>query len=102
MGKRQITRIIYEEISQNFKKVIIKNIANKSILSMNKNGEVFFELCRGEETCKYIWYITIINDEIPREFEANHITVTIRYLSLLLILTMTLGLSYSYVKLNKK
>ena len=71
INEEEYKNIIYEEISENFKKVIIKNITNRSILSMNKNGEVFFELCRGEETCKYIWYITIINDEIT--FSSNNL-----------------------------
>ena len=69
INEEEYKNIIFEEISPNFKKVIIKNVTNKNILSMNKNGELLFESSR-EETCKYLWYITIINDEIT--FSSNN------------------------------
>ena len=56
--------IIFEEICPNFRKIIIKNKLNKKALVMNKDGTVNFGEYEGTKVDPFIWYITLINDEM--------------------------------------
>ena len=52
------------EQTQNFKKIIIKNSENNSILCMDKNGKIIFKSSCYCDINLYIWYITIMENEI--------------------------------------
>ena len=60
---KQYSDLIFEDICPYFRKVIIKNRANKKILFM-ENGNPIFKLSEIIETEKYFWYIILINNEI--------------------------------------
>ena len=55
---------IFEDTCPYFRKVIIKNRANKKALFMETNGEVVMKPSNLIEIEKYFWYIILINDEI--------------------------------------
>ena len=50
--------------TQNFKKIIIKNSENNSILCMDKSGKIIFKSSENCDINLYIWYITIMENEI--------------------------------------
>ena len=61
---KQYDDLIFEDINPYFRKVIIKNKENKKALYMDENGEVICKPSELIETERFIWYITLINDEI--------------------------------------
>ena len=61
---KKYNELIFEDVSPNLRKGVIKNRKNKKALFMEKNGEPSFNSTDKIETDKYIWYITLINDEI--------------------------------------
>ena len=56
--------IFFGEPSPNFKKVIIKNSYNNSILCMNDNRKPYFDLNNKLEINLFVWYVTLLGDEI--------------------------------------
>ena len=63
INKEEYKDLIFEEKSENFRKVIIKSASNE-ILRVDKNRNVFLEFLGGKELDPYFWYVTIIDDEI--------------------------------------
>ena len=58
------TNVIFEEINPYFKKVIIKNSKNNSLLCMENNGDIKFKSFQNLDINLYIWYITILGNEM--------------------------------------
>ena len=57
--------IIFEEINPHFRKVTIKNIKTSNLLCMNYLGNIIFLPQKNiNDNYSYIWYITILDDEI--------------------------------------
>ena len=57
--------IIFEEINPHFRKVTIKNIKTSNLLCMNYLGNIIFlPQKKINDNYSYIWYITILDDEI--------------------------------------
>ena len=77
INEEEFKNINFEEKSEYFKKVTIQNISNNNILKMNENGEVLFvDNNKKENKSKsFIWYITIINNEIT--FYSNNFYLSI-------------------------
>ena len=65
VSNKKYNELIFEDICPSIRKVVIKNRGDKKALFMKENGEVCFKPT-GEkiETDKFIWYITLINNEI--------------------------------------
>ena len=64
INEKEYKNIIFEEISENFKKVMMKNIEYNNFLKMNENGEISIEKDEKIGSESLIWYVTIINSEI--------------------------------------
>ena len=64
VGKKKYDELIFEDICPHIRKVVIKNRENKKALLMDKNGEPCFKSTDKLETDQFIWYITLINNEI--------------------------------------
>ena len=64
VNQEKYDKLIFEEPSPYFKKVIIKNVQNKSVFCMDNNRKPFFNSNKKLDVRKYIWYITLIGDEI--------------------------------------
>ena len=65
IDKKEYKDIIFNEISPNFKKVIIKNFKNYNILCLDEKGNIAFKPMKemNNENYSYIWYVTInVND----------------------------------------
>ena len=58
------SKVIFEEINPYFKKVIIKNSKNNSLLCMENNGDIKFKSFQNLDINLYIWYITILGNEM--------------------------------------
>ena len=61
---KEYNDLIFEDVCPYFRKAIIKNRKNTKALFMDKNGEPNLFSSETIETDKFIWYITLINDEI--------------------------------------
>jgi len=55
--------LCFNDINKNFRRVMIKSKLDKKALLM-EDGKVSFKSYEGLETSPFIWYITIIDDEI--------------------------------------
>ena len=64
IDKKDLKKIIFKEISPNFRKVIIKSKNNSNVLCMDKKGNIIFIKEEQISNYSYIWYITIIDNEI--------------------------------------
>ena len=64
INEKEYKNILFEEISENFKKVMIKNIEYNNFLKMNENGEISIEKDEKIGSESLIWYVTMINSEI--------------------------------------
>ena len=64
VDKKDLKKIIFKEISPNFRKVIIKNKNNSNVLCLDKKGNIIFIKEEQISNYSYIWYITIIDNEI--------------------------------------
>jgi hypothetical protein len=64
INEKEYKNIIFEEISENFKKVMMKNIEYNNFLKMNENGEISIEKDEKIGSESLIWYVTMINSEI--------------------------------------
>jgi hypothetical protein len=64
IDKKEYYDIIFEEICQNFKKVIIINKENKKALYMNEDKTVKFANYEGRDVEPFFWYITLIDNEM--------------------------------------
>ena len=65
VGKKKYNELIFEDICPYIRKVVIKNRENKKALFMEENGQPSFKPTENKiETDIFIWYITLINDEI--------------------------------------
>ena len=62
INSQKYNDIIFDEISPYFRKIIIKSPKYGSFLKMNKDASL--EFVQQKEVEDYIWYITILNDEI--------------------------------------
>ena len=71
INEKEYKNIIFEEISENFKKVMIKNIEYNNFLKMNENGEISIEKDEKIGSESLIWYVTMINSEIT--FYSNNL-----------------------------
>ena len=57
--------LIFEDICPYFRKVVIKSRENSKALFMNKDGKPEFKSSKETlETKKYVWYVTLMNNEI--------------------------------------
>ena len=57
-------QLTFEESSPNFKKVVIRNSQNKSILCMDNNRKVYFDSNPKLNVKNFIWYISLMGNEI--------------------------------------
>ena len=57
-------QLTFEESNPNFKKVVIINSQNKSILCMDENRKVYFDSNPLLDVKNFIWYITLMGNEI--------------------------------------
>ena len=64
INHKKIDEIIFREPISNFKKIIIKNTKNDSLLCMENNGEIRFKSAISLDIHRYFWYITIFGNEI--------------------------------------
>ena len=64
VDKKDLKKIIFKEISPNFRKVIIKSKNNSNVLCLDKKGNIIFIKEEQISNYSYIWYITIIDNEI--------------------------------------
>ena len=65
INEKEYKDLIFEDISDNFRRVIIKNITNNYLLLVDKpNREVTLKENNNKEIDSFIWYVTIIGDEI--------------------------------------
>ena len=64
INQKEYDDIIFEEPNPNFKRVIIKNSENNCILCMNENKVPCFNFAGNIDIKSYIWYITMIGNEI--------------------------------------
>ena len=66
IGNREYKDIIFDEISPNFKKVIIKNYRNQNILIMDDKGDISFKSKEKVDNANYsyYWYVTINENKI--------------------------------------
>ena len=64
INNKKFEDITFEEVCDNFRKVVIKNKKNKKALCMDKNRNVTTEDYEGKDIELLIWYVTIINGEI--------------------------------------
>ena len=55
--------LFFNDINENFKRAVIISKQNRKVLYM-ENGKVKFKPCEGLEITPFIWYITIIDNEI--------------------------------------
>jgi len=62
-GKEEYEDLFFNDINENFRRVIIKSKFGSKALYM-KDGKVIFKPCEGLVESHFIWYITIIDDEI--------------------------------------
>jgi hypothetical protein len=67
--------IIFGGPSPNFKKVIISNSYNKVILCMNSDSEPCFKSVDNSDVNSYIWYITLMDNEITLYSNGNYLGV---------------------------
>ena len=56
--------LIFEELIPYFRKIIIKNAQNKSILCMGNDGKPYFNCDSKLDISLYFWYVTIIKNEV--------------------------------------
>ena len=64
MNNGQLGNINFPDQNPYFKKVIIMNSKYNSILCMDKNQIISFKSTINLDVNLYIWYITIMNNEI--------------------------------------
>ena len=64
IDEAEYNNLIFNEISENFKKVIIKSYLNNNLLKVDKKRNVFLESNNNKEIEPFFWYVTIIDDEI--------------------------------------
>ena len=62
-GKEKYEELFFNDINENFRRVIIKSKFGSKALYM-KDGKVMFGSCEGLVENHFIWYITIIDNEI--------------------------------------
>ena len=62
-GKEKYEELFFNDINENFRRVIIKSKFGSKALYM-KDGKVIFKSCEGFVENHFIWYITIIDNEI--------------------------------------
>ena len=67
--------IIFGESSPNFKKVTIKNTYTRSLLCMNNDGEPCFKSLDHLDINLYIWYVTIMDNEMTLYSNGNYLGV---------------------------
>ena len=67
INEKNYQDIIFDEICPNFRKVFIKstdNNNNNNYLYMDKNMNVSFQFKEGKQTNLFVWYVTLIENEI--------------------------------------
>jgi hypothetical protein len=64
INEKDYKDLIFEESSEYFKKVIIKSTDNKTILKIDKKGNLSFIKHEGKVSDSLLWYVTIFNNEI--------------------------------------
>ena len=64
VNKEDYKDLIFEESSEYFKKVIIKSIGSKNVLTIDKKGKVSFINHEGKDSESVSWYMTLYDEEI--------------------------------------
>ena len=67
VDKAYYSDLIFQEINDNFRKVIIKNKKNDKVLCVEKskpNIKISFQSCIGKSSDLFLWDVTIIDNEI--------------------------------------
>ena len=67
VDKAYYSDLIFQEINDNFRKVIIKNKKNDKVLCVEKskpNIKISFQSCNGKSSDLFLWDVTIIDNEI--------------------------------------
>ena len=77
VNNAEYDKIFFGEPSPNFKKVIIKNTINSSILCMNSDGEPCFKSTDNLDTNLYLWYVTLMDNEITLYSNGNYLGANI-------------------------
>jgi len=63
-GSKEYKDLLFCDINENYRRVIIQSKRDKKALCMMKDGKVQFTSYQGSVTDSFIWYITIIDNEI--------------------------------------
>ena len=61
-GKEEYEDLFFNDINENFRRVIIKNKIGSKALYM-EDGKVIFKLCEGLVDIHFIWSVTVVDDE---------------------------------------
>ena len=75
INEAEYNNLIFNEISDNFKKVIIKSYSNNYLLKVDGNRKVFLEENINKEIDPFFWYVTIIDDEITFYSNESYLSV---------------------------
>ena len=60
---KQYKDLLFRDISENYRRVLIQSKRDKKALCM-ENGNIKFVSYQGSDTSSFIWYITIVDNEI--------------------------------------
>ena len=63
-NKKEYKDLIFEEISANFRRILIKSLSNNYFIKIDKNRTIILESIDNKEIDPFIWYVTIIRNEI--------------------------------------
>ena len=64
INQEEYNKLLFDEPSPNFKKVVITNSQNKSIFCMDNNRKPYFNSDSKLDITKFAWYITLMGNEI--------------------------------------
>ena len=64
INQEEYNKLLFDEPSPNFKKVVIRNSQNKSIFCMDNNRKPYFNSDSKLDITKFAWYITLMGNEI--------------------------------------
>ena len=78
INQKDYDDIIFDEPFPFFKKIIIKNSKNNSILCMNESGNPFFYPFQKINITLFIWYMTLNGNEITLYSNGNYLGVNLQ------------------------
>ena len=64
IDEKEYKDLIFEEISANFRRILIKSLSNNYFIKIDKNRTIILESIDNKEIDPFIWYVTIIRNEI--------------------------------------